>query len=100
MSPLATVEYLATMAQRYRAARARPEKSAILTEICATCGFHRKHVIRLLGRRVAPRRLARRFGRASSYARAAITEPLTKIWLTANLPCSKPACPRTARCTV
>ena len=89
MSPMATVEYLATMAQRYRAARSRREKSGILTEICATCGFHRKHVIRLLGRRGARRRPAKHSSRGSSYDQAAITKPLTKIWLTANLPCSK-----------
>lgn len=90
MSPIATLEYTKTMALRYRAAKTRSEKSHILDEICATCGFHRKHAIRLLARDPqAPRRPRRRPGPIVVYARPEILRPLKKIWLTANLPCSK-----------
>ena len=92
MSPLANVEYLATMARRYRAASSRVEKTQILNEICATCGFHRKHAIRLLGRdrRGRPATAGRRrHGRKSAYSDPKLLRPLKKIWLAANLPCSK-----------
>jgi hypothetical protein len=92
MSPLANLEYLAAMSQRYGAAGiSRAEKAKILNEICATCGFHRKHAIRLLAQSRAgqPARSTRRHGRKSGYADSGLLRPLTKIWLVANLPCSK-----------
>jgi hypothetical protein len=90
MSRSATLEYLETLALRYRGAKDRIEKSRILDEICATCGFHRKHVIRILARRSEPRsRPRRRPGPKSAYTSPEILRPLRKIWLTANLPCSK-----------
>ena len=90
MSRSATLEYLETVAVRYREAKDRIEKSRILDEICATCGFHRKHAIRILARRSKPRSPPRRKpGPKSIYAFPEILRPLKKIWLTANLPCSK-----------
>lgn len=90
MSPIATLEYIKTMALRYRGAKGKSEKAHILDEICATCGFHRKHAIRLLARNPnAPRRPRRPPGPKAVYAQPEILRPLKKIWLTANLPCSK-----------
>jgi hypothetical protein len=45
MSPTSKREYLRAISQRYRAA-ARPAKHQILTEVCATTGYHCKAVIR------------------------------------------------------
>lgn len=91
MSPFATLEFIETMVLRYRGAKTRIEKSHILGEICATCGFHRKHAIRVLARRSNNRPAASRQkpGRKPRYASPDILRPLKKIWLTANLPCSK-----------
>jgi len=68
----------------------RKEKTSILTEFCATCGYHRKHAIRLLRkfkRFTKPK--PKRRGAPSVYNKPSITEPLKRIWLAANLPCSK-----------
>ena len=57
--------------------------------VCATCGYHRKHAIRLLRRFrwfIKPR--AKKRGRAPVYHQETILKPLKQIWLAANLPCS------------
>jgi len=90
MSPMATREYLAAMRRRYLRTKSRSEKALILDEICATCGFHRKHAIRLMGRRKrGPKRPPEQRGRPSTYRGEELLKPLKKIWLAANLPCSK-----------
>jgi len=89
MSPRSKKEYLETIFLRYKQAT-RKQKTLILDEFCATLGYHRKHAIRLL-------RKFKRFykpktqkpGRTPIYAHPSILKPLKKIWLTANLPCSK-----------
>jgi len=66
------------------------EKTLILNEFCLNCGYHRKHAIRLLNhfkRFTKPKPKKR--GKRSKYNKASILKPLKKIWLTANLPCSK-----------
>ena len=89
MSPGARMEYLEKIYLRYKRAD-RKNKSVILNEFCKNCSYHRKHAIRLLGtfkRFTKPKPKKR--GRKSMYNKAAIKEPLERIWLTANLPCSK-----------
>lgn len=87
---MAVREYLEQMAVRYRKARTRPEKSRILDEICATCGFHRKHAIRALRRAGRGARApVRRRGPKPAYSGKEIVRPLKIIWRAANLPCSK-----------
>jgi hypothetical protein len=89
MSPRSKREYIETIFLRYRHA-SRKEKTAILDECCIVCGYHRKYAIRLLRR-------CKRFtqpqpknrGRHPVYHKKEILTPLKKIWLTANLPCSK-----------
>lgn len=86
---MAKREYLDEMRQRYRKARSRREKSQLLDEICATCGFHRKHVLRAL-RKGAQRPVGqRRRGPAPTYAGKELVRPLKIIWRAANWPCSK-----------
>lgn len=89
MSREARMECVESIYLRYKRA-SRKEKTLILNEFCATCGYHRKHAIRLLKnfkRFTKPKPKKR--GAPSIYDKPAITEPLKRIWLAANLPCSK-----------
>jgi hypothetical protein len=79
-----------TIYLRYKRASSRPEKSALITELCLTCGWHRKHAIRALKNfkrfiKVKPKKR----GRPSRYNKPSVLEPLKRTWLAANLPCSK-----------
>lgn len=89
MSPRSKHEYLEAIHLRYKRASLK-EKTAILDEFCSSCGYHRKHAIRLLNnfRRFTKPKPKRR-GKPSKYNKPLILEPLKRIWLTANLPCSK-----------
>ena len=89
MSPRSKKEYVETIFLRYKQAT-RKQKILILDEFCATSGYHRKHAIRLLRnyKRFQKPKLKKR-GRAPLYAQAPILKVLKKIWLGANLPCSK-----------
>jgi hypothetical protein len=82
-------EYTEAVHRRYKWAT-RQEKTLILDEYCATCGCHRKHAIRVLGnfKRFTKPRHGKR-GRPSRYNNEDIIGSLKKIWLAANLPCSK-----------
>jgi len=89
MSPGARMECVESVYLRYKRA-SRKEKTSILNEFCTTCGYHRKHAIRLLKnykRFTKPK--PKRRGAPSVYNKPSITEPLKRIWLAANLPCSK-----------
>ncbi len=88
MSPRSKREYLAAIIKRYRAA-SRKIKTAILSEFCSTCGYHRKHALRLLRtfRRFTQKAPAKR-GRRPEYDSEAILIPLKRIWIAASLPCS------------
>jgi len=89
MSPGARMEYLRAVHLRYKRAN-RKEKSIILNELCNNCGYHRKHAIRALNtfkRFTKPK--PKRRGKPSVYNKAPIITPLKRIWLAANLPCSK-----------
>jgi len=89
MSPRSKKEYIEIIFLRYKKASYK-EKTSILNEFCATCGYHRKHAIRLLRsfkRFIKPK--AKKRGRSPVYHQEVILKPLKQIWLTANLPCSK-----------
>ncbi len=89
MSPRAKREYVEAILSRYKRTN-RANKTRILDELCSTCGFHRKHAIRLLRKLTRYRRPRfRRCGPKPVYSREEILKPLKKIWLAANLPCSK-----------
>lgn len=89
MSPGARMEYLEKAYPRYKRAN-RKEKTVILNEFCINCNYHRKHAIRLLNtyRRFTKPKPKKR-GKPSRYNKASVIGPLRRIWLTANLPCSK-----------
>jgi len=90
MSPHSKKDYMQTIWLRYKKATKRAEKSALITELCITCNWHRKHAIRALKkfkRFTKPKPKKR--GRPSKYNRAVVIEPLKRIWLTAGQPCSK-----------
>jgi hypothetical protein len=88
MSPRSKREYLAAIIKRYRAA-SRKIKTVILNEFCSTCGYHRKHALRLLRtfRRFTQKTPVKR-GRRPVYDSEAILIPLKRIWIAASLPCS------------
>jgi hypothetical protein len=89
MSPRSKKEYIETIYLRYRDA-SRSQKALILDEFCATLGYHRKHAIRVLRKFKRFRKTkTKRPGRAPLYSQPQILKPLKKIWLAANLPCSK-----------
>lgn len=87
---MAKSEYISEVFKRYKVARSRSEKSRLIDEICATCGVHRKHAIRLLRHRREPDRARpRKRGRRAKYQSTELLRALRKIWLAGNLPCSK-----------
>jgi hypothetical protein len=88
VSPMAKREYLKAMRERYRKVRSRREKKQLLDEICATCGCHRKHAIRAVGRRFWTNPSGGKRGPKPTYT-AELVRPLKIVWLAANLPCSK-----------
>lgn len=89
MSPRSKREYAEAVFLRYKRA-SRKEKTRILDEFCATCGYHRKYAIRLLrGFKRFTKPKPKKRGRRPLYHSEAILNPLKRIWLAANLPCSK-----------
>ncbi|MBW2648801.1 MAG: integrase, partial [Deltaproteobacteria bacterium] len=74
---------------RYKNA-SRNEKTVILDEFCATCKCHRKHAIRVLkGFKRFTKPKPKKRGPKPVYRKHEIITPLKRIWLAANLPCSK-----------
>ena len=89
MSPQSKREYLEAIYLRYKQASIK-ERTSILNEFCATCGYHRKHAIRLINNfRRFTQPEPRKRGKPSRYNVPTIIEPLKRIWLAANQPCSK-----------
>lgn len=89
MSPQAKMEYLKAIYSRYKEAN-RKEKSIILNEFCQNCNYHRKYAIRKINafKPFTPSKPKRR-GKPSVYNKTSVIEPLKRIWLVADLPCSK-----------
>jgi len=67
VTPRARREYAATVRERYAQAT-RMTKPQILTEFCATTGYHRKYAITLLGQAAPPLR-----HRAPTYGAQTVT---------------------------
>ncbi|MBW2631297.1 MAG: hypothetical protein JRC90_05965 [Deltaproteobacteria bacterium] len=89
MSPRSKQEYRKAVHLRYKNA-SRNEKTAILDEFCATCKCHRKHAIRVLkGFKRFTKPKPKKRGPKPTYRKDEIIIPLKRIWLAANLPCSK-----------
>lgn len=90
MSPQSKKEYMETIYLRYKKAKTRAEKTALLTELCITCKWHRKHAIRSLKnfkRFTKPKPKKR--GKPSVYNIPSVIEPIKRIWLATGQPCSK-----------
>jgi hypothetical protein len=87
MSLSAKREALARIHGRYQRA-GRPHKSRILSEFCATCGYHPKAALRLLNH---PRRSAppKRSGPKVRYEPAEVLPVLKAVWLASDQLCSK-----------
>ena len=81
-------EALARIHGRYQRA-GRPHKSRILSEFCATCGYHRKSALRLLNHplRTTP---PKRSGPKVLYDPVEVLPGLKAIWLASDQLCSKP----------
>jgi hypothetical protein len=89
MSPRSKKEYTEAIHKRYKHA-SRSEKKLILDEFCATSGYHRKYAIMLLkGFKRFRKAVRKKRGPKPLYRNDEIIKPLKKIWLAANLPCSK-----------
>jgi len=89
MSPRSKKEYIETVFLRYKKASLK-EKTLILNEFCAACGFHRKHAIRVLQKfKRFTQRQPKKRGRNPLYQPNLLLKPLKQIWRSANLPCSK-----------
>lgn len=90
MSPRSKIEYLESIFPRYKQAKSKEQKSAILTEFCEICGYHRKHAIRLLTKfkRFTKPEIRKR-GKPSVYNQPTVLAALERIWLNAKMPCSK-----------
>lgn len=92
MSPGFKREYMEKLYLRYKKTKTRSEKSALITEICTTCNWHRKHAIRALGkykRSTITSSSVKKRGKSSKYNTPEIKKILKQIWLTAYMPCSK-----------
>lgn len=80
-------EYVEAIRNRYRNS-SRKEKSIILGEFCATCGYNRKYAIRLL-RKKSPSPANRKPGPAPHYDKDQLLVPLKRIWFATDQMCSK-----------
>jgi len=89
MSPQGLAEYTEVIAKRYKRACYKT-KIELLNEYCQVTGHHRKHCIRKLNNfKFFQRPKKNKRGRKSIYNKSSLIKVLKKIWLTANLPCSK-----------
>lgn len=90
MSPKSKKEYLKAVVRRYKKAT-RKEKSQILDEFCVTCPYNRKYAIwRLRTFKTQRRKIKRgKSGPKPKYQQPEFLAVLKRIWITANLPCSK-----------
>lgn len=85
MSPESVREYLERMRQRYRGA-SKWQRGALLDEVCAVTGYHRKAAIRALGRSPTTPRGHR--GRAVVYE-GVVVDALVELWEASDRLCSK-----------
>jgi hypothetical protein len=78
MSPRSKKEYIEAIFLRYKKTPSK-EKTPILDEFYATCGYHREHAIRLLRRfkrSIKPKTKKR--GKPPVYHREVLLKPLTR----------------------
>jgi len=91
-------EYLNVMRRRYRAATSRKARSAIIDEVTATLGYHRKYAIQVLNQRPQPPRPPIRRRRKPKYLEC--LHVIQLVWQALDYPCAErlhPVLPETAR---
>jgi hypothetical protein len=90
MSPKTKEEVRDSIAKRYSKASFK-EKGIILNEFCETCGYSRKHAIAILNSRKKVKKKKKKRGKKPKYSKdnKEFIIALKRIWLEANLPCSK-----------
>lgn len=89
MGKLSMDLYLDSVIKKYRSAN-RQQKSAILEELCAISGYHKKHAIRLLNQRGKRRQRGKeKRGRPKKYLVSQYLEPLKRVWLSTDQLCGK-----------
>ena len=86
VGPQARTEYLARMRERYQGAP-KATRGALLDEVCAVTGYHRKAAVRLLNRATPPRTRGPRRGRPVRYG-PGVVRALRAIWEGAGYPWS------------
>ena len=88
MSQPSKKEYFRIMHARDQRARSDADKSAILDELCAVCGYHRKYTIRKFNRSLPKRkRQPRRKTRGTTY-NAKVISVLKAVWEATGYPWS------------
>lgn len=89
MSPRSKKEYLEAVHPRYRKARTKEQKSAIITELCKIYKCHRKHAIRLLCKfKRFQKPKPKKRGKPPVYGHPDILKALEHIWLASGMPCA------------
>lgn len=79
--------YLEAIIRRYKKSK-REQKTKILDEFCAVCGYNRKYAIRLLHKKRRQKPKLKR-GRKPRYERSLLLAPLKRIWFATDQMCSK-----------
>jgi len=79
-------EYIQVQKRRYRRA-GRERKTQLLDEVCAVCGYDRKHAIKVLNGTLKPS--AGKRGRTSQYSDPELLKALKTLWLRSGLLCGK-----------
>ena len=81
--------YLDAIWTRYQRA-GKAEKTSILNEFCAVCGYHRKYALRLLcSHRKRGKPAAQKPGPVSRYETPELVQALRAIWMASDQLCSK-----------
>lgn len=89
MGKLSMDLYLDNVRNKYKKA-CRKEKSAIIAEVCAISGFHKKHAIRVLNKDTRCQVIKKEpRGRPKVYQEEVYLEPLKRIWLATDQLCGK-----------
>jgi len=88
MSEKSRREVLLRMRERY-AGRGREGRSKLIDEVCALCGYERKHAIKVLNGRLAIAGGKRRRGGPRQKYGEEEKEVLKTIWLAGEQPCGK-----------
>ena len=87
MSNQAKREYLKEIIERYRAG-SKQEKTKILDEFCAVCGYERKHAIALLRGKYLPHQ-GKRVGKPRKYSPQLLIPHIRFLWIKMQQPSPK-----------